>query len=92
MPSCKYPHIELYRQEIERIKTEHPEYYRNRAALLRLIEDVGMQEHFDMLCAQAIAEAAGFNFNIDSWTSLLTKYLMEHEGLFKHRNIMLNLL
>jgi hypothetical protein len=87
----RYPHVALYRKEVERLKTSHPEYYRNRICLLRVIVDFGMEDQFDMYCTQAIAEAGRLKV-LQSWTSLMTKRLQEHEYLFKHRNIALRLL
>lgn len=86
----KYPHIEEFKKEIERVSRENGHYYAGRRAILQLVEDAGIEDIFDMYCQRAIAEAADYSLSLITWTSLLTKYLMPHKTLFAHRNIMMN--
>lgn len=87
-----YPKIEAYEKELERLQGEHPHLYRNGMGVIRLVKDVGLEEELDFYCGSAIAEAEKKEGSILTWTAFLIPHLQKHEGLFKCRNIMINLL
>lgn len=81
----KFIHIELYIEELQRLKNLGYNFS-CRLALVKAVEEAGMEDLFDMYCQRCISEADGKSML--TWTSLLARYLVRHKSLLRHRDLM----